>query len=375
MYDVKENGVLKTVESWSVLIPLFDNDGHPFEKRVIDNILDELLLNYPGFSLTNTLGYWKGVEQTYIDQNYQVLIDAVPDNISDSSNFFASLKQELQKQLRQEKIYITKQESKQEFLSFIEFFKEVGVEVETSDVRKEAYNLIKQLAKNIDFVIQRLGYETIVLHRDTEKKKILWERKLCGIKLTSELDDVLPAQIKIVAADQASELGDALAGDEPFAIVGSYEFQSYILDKTSYRSLVTAGDEFSIDQSHVYCCSPIGEPLSLKMFIEEFTMSVFTNWLILREEGFSTKEISLSVGGDGSLQWTISGRANVILHSPASISEDKVQKEIIRCLVEAIHSYEDNLADPLAILRAKAKNNYFLKRAIVRHSVKNKNAL
>jgi hypothetical protein len=375
MYDVKEHGVLKTVESWSIVIPLFDNDGHPFDKTVIDSILNEILLNYPGFSITNSVGYWKGNEQTYIDQNHQVLIDAIPDNVNDSSNFFATLKQELQERLRQEKIYITKQESKQEFLSFAEFFNEVGIEAETNDVRQEAHRIAKQLASKFDFVLQRLGYETTALRRSVENKKIVWERKLCGIKIKSEFDDLLPEKIKIIAADQVAELGAALAGDEPFAIVGGYEFQAYILEKSSYRSLVIVGEKFSVDQNKVYCCSPFGEPLSLKKFIEEFTMSVFTNWLILREEGFLPKEISLSVGGDGSLQWTTGDRAGLLLRSPASIPEDEVQKEIIRCLVEAIHSYEDNLADPLAILQAKAKNNYILKRAIVRHTIRNKNAL
>jgi hypothetical protein len=375
MYDVKENGVLKTVESWSVVIPLYDNDGHPFDAAIIDSILSEILLNYPGFSLTNSVGYWKGDRKTYIDQNYQVLIDAIPDNVNDSSSFFAALKQELQGRLHQEKIYITKQESKQEFLSFAEFFDEVGIEAETDDAKQEAHKIIKQLAGKFDFVLQRLGYETTALRRNVENKKIVWERKLCGIKIKSEFDDSLPEKIKLIAADQVVELGDALAGDEPFAIVGSYEFQAYILKKSSYRSLVIAGKEFSVDQTKVYCYSPFGEPLSLKRFIEEFTMSVFTNWLILREEGFLTKEISLSVGGDGSLQWTTSDRADLLLRSPASIPEDEVQKEIIRCLVEAIHSYEDNWADPLAVLQAKAKNNYILKRAIVRHTIKNRSAL
>ena len=375
MYNVKEHGVLKTVESWSVVVPLHDNDGHPFDKTIVTSILNEVLLNYPGFSLSNSVGYWKGEERTYTDQNHQILIDAIPDNVNDSSNFFASLKQKLQESLHQEKIYVTKQESKQEFLSFAEFFSEVGIEADTSDVREEARKVVKQLAGKFDFVLQRLGYETTVLRRSIEKKKIVWERKLCGIKLKSEFEDSLPEEIKIIAADQVAELGDALAGDEPFAIVGSYEFQSYILEKTSHRSLVVAGEKYSVDQNNTYCCSPFGEPLSLKQFIEEFTMSVFANWLILREEGFLPKEINLSIGGDGSLQWTTSDRAGLLLRSPASIPEDEVQKEIMRCLIEAIHSYEDNLADPLAVLQAKAKNNYILKRAVVRHTVKSKNTL
>ena len=373
MYKVTDNGVLKTVETWGVIVPLYDNDGQKFDKTSIDSILQEILLNYPGFSLSNIIGYWKGAERTYIDQNYQILIDTVPDNVQDSSKFFAALKQELQKRLCQEKIYITKQESKQEFLSFSEFFVEIGVEAQSDDLKKEAGQIAKQLISKLDFVLQRLGYETTVLKRVTEQKKIIWERKLCGIKLRSELDDSLPAGIKIVAADQINEIGDAIARLEAFAIIGNYEVISYILEKSSYRSLVEVNDlpESQIETQYL---SQVGEPLSVRRFIEGFSMSVFTNWLILRDEGFLPKEIKLSVGSDGSLQHGTSQQGTILLHCPATIPEDIVQKEIIRCLIDAVHLYEDNAIDPMAILQAKAKNNYVLKRAFVRHTLRRNRA-
>jgi hypothetical protein len=369
MYTATENGVLKTVESWYITIPLHDNEGHPFDKGLIESILNEILLDYPGFSITNSIGYWKGTDRTYIDQNYQVLIDAIPDNTVDSSKFFSSLKNELQKRLRQEKVYITKQGSKQELLSFNEFFDEVGVQVPSGDMRRAASQTVKQLVNRFDFVIQRLGYETTSLQRNSREKKIIWERKICGIKLSSELDDTTDG-IKIIAADQFSELGNALGRNQPFAIIGSYEYQLYILEKSNYRCLVEP-NKLSQDYNNPYCLSPLGEPFDVKRFIEEFTMSVFTNWLILREEGFLPKEIKLSVGGDGSLQWTSREFGNVVLHNPATIPEDEIQKQVIECLISAVHLYEDNMADPVAILQAKAKNNYILKRAIVRRIIKN----
>ncbi len=333
--------------------------------------MNEILLDYPGFSVTNSVGYWKGSDQTYVDQNYEVLIDAVPDNTADSSKFFAVLKNELQTRLRQEKIYITKQNSKQELLSFDEFFDEVGVQTPLGDIRKGASQIVKQLINKFDFVLQRLGYETTSLQRNSAEKKIIWERKICGVKLSSELDDTLPDGIKVIAADQFAELGYALARQQSFAIIGSYEYQLYILERSNYRCLVEPNNKLSRNYRNPYCLSPLGEPLDVKRFIEEFTMTVFTNWLILREEGFLPKEIKLSVGGDGSLQWTSREERNVVLHSPATIPEDEIQKQIIECLISAVHLYEDNLADPVAILQAKAKNNYILKRAIVHHTIKN----
>lgn len=79
----------------------------------------------------------------------------------------------------------------------------------------------------------------------------------------------------------------------------------------------------------------------------------------------------MSVGGDGSLQWTSRSTGNIVLHSPASIPDDEIQKEIIKSVAKAAHLYEDNATDPIAVLQAKAKNNYCLKRAIVRHTLRN----
>lgn len=60
--------------------------GTQFARVVVDNILNEILLNYPGFTVANSVGYWKGSGRTYVEQNYQVLIDSVPDNTRDSAS-------------------------------------------------------------------------------------------------------------------------------------------------------------------------------------------------------------------------------------------------------------------------------------------------
>lgn len=371
MYKVIDTGVLKTVESWSLIVPLYDNNGKPFERSIVDSILGELLLSYPGFTVTNTLGYWQGTSRLCVERNYQVLIDSVPDDTADSAKFFSNLKKELQERLAQEKIYVTKQDSKQELLSFDEFFKEVGVQVESADLQKEANQLAKRMAQNFSFILQRLGYQTSVLRRDTARKMILWERRICGIKLTSEFNDTLPDGIRVIAADQFEKLGKALASGEPLAIIGSYEFLFYILDTSRHRCLVEASNIQSQDYPNPYCFSPLGEPLSVNRFVEEFTMSLIANWVVLREEGFLPEELKTSVGSDGSLQWSTTPGKSVLLHSPASIPDKEVQLEVIRCLGIALNLYETNSADPIAILQAKARNFYFLKRGIVRHIVNN----
>jgi hypothetical protein len=368
MYKVTESGVYKAVESWCVTIPLYDNDGQQFDEALVDSILQEVLLSYPGFSIVNIIGYWRGSDRTYIDNNCQVIIDTVPENISDSSTFFATLKKDLQTRLGQEKIYVTKQDSKQELLSFAEFFVEIGVQT-SSHSSQEASQIAKQLVNNIDFALQRLGYETTLLRRDHANNKIIWERKLCGVKIKSEFNDTHP-DVKIIAADQFVEIGDALVVGSPFILIGTYEFQTYILEKRNHYALTEVDISLLDALNNPYCLSQSGEPLSAPAFVENFTMSVFVNCIILRDEGFLPKEIHVNVGSDGSMQRGTSEIGSILLHCPAVIPDEVVQKEIIRCLETAVNNYEHGTLNPIAVLQAKAKNLYVFKRAFVRKTLR-----
>jgi hypothetical protein len=370
MYTVTEAGVLKRVESWSVMLPLKDNDGNAFAKATVDEVLQQILLSYPGFSITNTLGYWKGADQTFIDQNYQVLIDAVPDTKSDSSVFFGKLKQSLQQTLKQEKIYLTKQGAKEELLSFAEFFAEIGVEISGKESIVEAERYAQALASNYAFVQQRLGYETVLVRRDSMMGTIVWERRLCGLILRSEFNDSLPPDIQLIAADQYDRLGAALDASEPFVLIGSYEFLMYSLDRTNPRSLVESCVLRQTEFPNPYTRSPTGELLDVVRFVEQYTASVFVNCLILREEGFLPRELTLNVGSDGSMQRASNGSRSIVMTCAATIPEKAVQVEVIRCLGAILDKNEKSLLDPIAVAQAKAKNAYFLKRSIVRHTMR-----
>jgi hypothetical protein len=372
MYTVTEAGVLKRVESWSVMLPLKDNDGNAFAKATVDEVLQQILLSYPGFSITNTLGYWKGADQTFIDQNYQVLIDAVPDTKSDSSVFFGKLKQSLQQTLKQEKIYLTKQGAKEELLSFAEFFAEIGVEISGKDSIVEAERYAQALASNYAFVQQRLGYETVLVRRDSMMGTIVWERRLCGLILRSEFKDSLPPDIQLIAADQYDRLGAALDASKPFVLIGSYEFLMYSLDRTNPRSLVESCVLRQTEFPNPYTRSPTGELLDVVRFVEQYTASVFVNCLILREEGFLPRELTLNVGSDGSMQRASNGSRSIVMTCAATIPEKAVQVEVIRCLEAILDKNEKSLLDPIAVAQAKAKNAYFLKRSIVRHTMREK---
>jgi hypothetical protein len=372
MYRISDNGVFKTIETWFITMPLHDNENKPFDTSTIDSILQEISLNFPGFTIVNCIGFWKDSTKIYIDKNFQLLIDTIPSSVEDCSNFFNNLKQKLCTLLRQEKIYIKKETSKEEFLTFDEFFNETGLQTLYTKDKAEKKRLAEQLIQRSDFILQRIGYETTVLQRDFDNQIIIWERKLCGITLKSILEDPLPRGIKILASDQIDELGDALVGEKSFAIIGHYEFQSYVLEKIKYRPLIKSEiDESGIKDNFQYF-SQSGKPLSIKRFVEEFTMIIFSHYIILREEGFLEKEIGITVGKDGSLQIGSKKYINFMFHSPAIIPHQLVIEEIIRCLQKAKELYEKNELDPIAILQTKAKNMYIFNRAILRKTLKQK---
>jgi len=333
--------------------------------------LEEILLDFPGFTVANSVGYWKGAERVHVDQNHEVVIDAVPDDVCDSSKFFADLKNELKNRLKQEKVYVTRQGSKEELLSFSEFFDEIGVLSPRDNLEAEAKQIAQQLTKQLSFVLERLGYETTTLRRDRERSKIIWERKLCGIRLKSELVDALPDEVTLIAADQVSELSDAITGESPFAIIGGYEYQAFILETQSRHSLVEIRPHV-LDIQTGYSIGA-GEAVPAKRIIEEFVAAVLTNCIALRDEGFLPQEIKINVGKDGSMQSASNGKTNVLLHSPAILPSKLIQEEILRCLVEVLERNEVNALDPIAVMQAKATHSYIVVRALVRRALKDSN--
>lgn len=368
MYAVSANGVLKKIETWQVIIPRHDNDGVPFEDSVIESILDHITLTFPGLTMVNCKGRWRGEERVHVDDNVQVLIDALPLSTEESASFFVNLKAELQSPLRQEKIYITKESSKEEMISLDEFFEEVGVELDVLGDEQNKIRLAQQMVGRIDFVMQRMGYETLAIRRDRSSRKIIWERKLCGIRLVSELDDSYPDDATIFAADQLEHVTRHLFA-ENCIVLGHYEFQHYAVDRLRIRPLVRSTINVTSDLQMTGYLGPDGrEKLTVRQFVERFTMAVVANLMVLRDHGFRPNEIRINVGRDGSMQVTQSELGNYLFYVPAPIPDKNVQLEIIRCINECCAMLENGTLDPLSVLQAKAMNQYIMKRAFLRRS-------
>lgn len=366
MYAVIANGVLKKIETWQVIIPLHDNDGVSFDEDVIESILDHITLTFPGLTMISCTGRWRGKERVHIDKNVQVLIDALPLSTEESASYFVGLKAELQSRLRQEKIYVTKESSKEEMISFEEFFDEVGIEAEVVGDDKAKIRLARQMVGRLDFVMHRMGYETLAIRRDRVAKKIIWERQLCGIRLVSVLDDPYPDDATIFAADQLERVTRHLFTDN-CVVIGHYEFQRFAVDRLPIRPFVKSTIKVTAGfQMTGYLSQDGQEELTVRQFVERFTMSVVANLMVLRDHGFRPNEISINVGSDGSMQVTKGELGTYLFYVPAPIPDKEVQLEILRCVGECCDMLDDGTLDPLSVMQAKAMNQYVLKRAFLR---------
>lgn len=372
MYSINKNGITKKLETWQLIIPLVDNSGNKFPQTQIDEILENIATTFPGYTVVNCMGFWKDEKQTYRDDNLQVVIDTLPKENTDTSIFFSKLKNELCKTLGQEKIYVTKTGDKEELISFNEFFSELGLELERSEnSEEENLNLARQIVERQSFIIQRLAYETVVLQRDFENKKIIWERKICGVRLRTEFEDNYSNNVVLCGADQLNQLGNAILQNKEIVIVGDYEYQKYFLEKIGYKPIVEAS--LGNLKNEIAFIDQLGDPITIKKFIELFSMSVFSNYMVLREENFQSQEIDINVGKDGSLQiGENDNNGRYLFHCPAIIEDKNVQKLVIDCLKKAIYQYENNQLDTIALLQLKARTNYVKNRSIVRNTIINK---
>jgi hypothetical protein len=304
MYQLGETTVTKRVESWKLIVPLHDNNGVDFDQDLIDSITQGIVNNFPGLTAINCVGHWRSGQQTYKDRNLELIVDAAPWDSSLAEKFFAKYKTDLAAHLQQAKIYLTREQSKTEVISYDEFFAEVGLEIPTGASDSDKRRIAQSAIDNVNLVVARMSYETTLLRRDTVRHVIIWERKICGIHLRSELPDDCPPDMVIIAADRIDHYVDWLKQPRDVLVVGDWEFQKFVLSGRPFTPLVEAKVPRGIDFEIRQYLSQLGERISHKRFVEEFTMSIICGVMAMRDEGFLTQEIAVSVGSDGSAQWT-----------------------------------------------------------------------
>jgi hypothetical protein len=372
MYELSESTVTKRIESWKLIVPLHDNNGVDFDQGLIESITQGIIDNFPGLTAINCVGYWRNGQQTYKDRNLELIVDVAPTDSSLAEKFFTKYKMDLAEHLQQAKIYLTREQSKTEVISYDEFFAEVGLEIPTGASDADKRRVAQSAIDNVNFIIARMSYETTLLRRDTVRNIIIWERKICGIPLRSELRDDCPPDMEIVAADRIDHYVEWLKQPRDVFVVGDWEFQKFVLSRRPFTPLVEAEVPRGIDFEIRQYLSQRGEPISHKRFIEEFTMSIICGVMALRDEGFLSREIAVSVGSDGSTQRTTDPERRIVFISPASIPDLPIQHEILRCVKSALDALEEGTLPTLGVQQAKAMHRYIFRRGVVRRVLQDK---
>jgi len=363
MYYPTENGVEKRIECWKIIVPLHDNQQEPFPEKIIDSIKSKIISEFGGLTSYNVVGYWDSGEQTFVDKSIKIIVDVPVEDRNLSSSFFIKLKEELMKELKQDKVYVVLEDSKSELLSVNEFLQELGFEIPSDQLLSLTQENINKLVVESNILRRRLGYKTLCLERKKKSGKILWEREVLGIKLKTEIEDKFPKDAVVLSADTLEKYFTEDFFGKPLIVIGDYEYQSYILDKEKQRYII--GDpmnfrEFDKDGEEPFYRSHLWHgKLRTSEFIPTFTGQVLVNYILLRELGIS--DIKINVGSDGSMQ--IGG--SKLLFCPAPIPDERVQKIILENINKAIEMYENGTIDEIALMQAKVKNRYNEKKAMM----------
>ena len=372
MYQLSESTITKCVESWKLIVPLHDNNGIDFDQRLIESITRGIVDSFPGLTAINCMGYWRSGQQTFKDRNLELIVDVALADSNIAEKFFAKYKSDLAEHLQQSKIYLTREQSKTEVMSYDEFFAEVGLEIPAGASAADKRRVAQSAIDNVNFVVARMSYETTLLRRVTARKVIIWERRICGIQLRSELSDDYPPDTQMIAADRIDHYVEWMKQPRDALVVGDWEFQKFVLSGRPFTPLVEAVVPKGIDFKMPQYLSQRGEPISHKRFIEEFTMSIMCGVMALRDEGFLPQEIALTVGSDGSVQWTTDPEREIVFICPAPIPDVSIQHEILRCVKSAIDALQDGTLPALGVQQAKALHRYVFKRAAVRRVLQDK---
>lgn len=106
------------------------------------------------------------------------------------------------------------------------------------------------------------------------------------------------------------------------------------------------------------------EKISTEEFVKQFTLSVFSNYLVFKSEGIT--EILTNVGSDGSMTRTNRESNNYIFRVPATIKSKQLQLKIIEVLTSVIELYESGELTREIVEEAKNNNRYYFKKHMLK---------
>lgn len=368
MYYPVSGGVEKKIESWKIIVPLYDNKGKRFRKEIIDAIKMKIVGEFGGFSGINTIGGWESGKRVFYDKSTTIIIDVPVRDHNKASNFFTALKEELRQKLCQEKIYITYESSASELLSINEFLQELEFYTPSDQPLSLTQEEINKLVEQSTNLQLRKSYKTIRLERNIETGTIIWEREILGIHISTKINDEFPQDAVILPADNLENYFEKDIFGKPLVVIGDYEYQTFILAKEK-RGYVLSPESLTRydkgdEEPHFY--HRWHGALKTSTFISVYIEELLTNYIILREIGGQQEQIKMIVGAEGSLQ--IGGGA--MLHCPAYIPDKEIQKAILDNFIEAKNLYENRTLDEITLMQIKVLNKYNEKKAILAGSKK-----
>ncbi|APQ17468.1 hypothetical protein [Maribacter hydrothermalis] len=109
-----------------------------------------------------------------------------------------------------------------------------------------------------------------------------------------------------------------------------------------------------------------GERISIKEFSEQFTQSVFCNYLVLKSEGFEDSTIKINVGSDGSLVTGEKNNKPMILQVPARIINLTLQKYILNLIGKTIELYNNGRLKYVVVESTKLNHRFYHKKSQIR---------
>lgn len=112
-----------------------------------------------------------------------------------------------------------------------------------------------------------------------------------------------------------------------------------------------------------------GELISLKDFIRRFTLSVLTNYLVFKSEGFEDKNIIMNVGSEGASIIGEDERGSFLLHTPAMLKSNEIQKFMIKIIDSTISKYKFKQLKVDIVKEALDRNRYVKKKQHIKAQI------
>jgi hypothetical protein len=352
-YKLTSDGVMKKVETWRIVIPRESNDRKEIPKNIIEKILEKISRKWGGWSNYPMEGGWFGNGRMYYDKNFDIVVDI--GGLSAINNtpekFMLDFKDELQKELSQEKIYIKKEGDVEELLKLSEYFDEIGIDIKGVDIQNMPKSDLRVIVENAELIFNRTGYKTIIIQRIEEEKKILWKREILGIQIETKLDDIYGEDSIIIGPDQIGLLDPEVVHGKEIIVLGWKEIEGPYT-KIPMDIWITDVPDGEIDKYGYF--DQKRNAISRHEFLKSFADSIIINSLILKILIPKDGKIQIVVGNGGCLQFY----KRFATYIPCYNLNEKDSHVIINMVKEAMKRIDTDNIEYIKLVKAKIVNNY-----------------